>query len=133
MIRMSADVSAAIVTKLGTCFFEDGRAGETGVEVILNGDDTKLIGATASCCCGIEGAASDIGAGKTLSVVESDSYCNPGGLFSDLEQIGSGMVNELLSASEIKSSCMNLDGGCDADEWGLGIFNEVLSSSVGLT
>ena len=55
-IWMSADTSAATVTKLGTCFFEDGRAGKTGagVEVISNGNDTKLIGATSNRCCGIE-------------------------------------------------------------------------------
>ena len=128
-IRTSADVSTAVITKVETCSFEEGSAGKTSTEVILNGDETESTGVavsrlnvessseTSSCCCsGNEGAASNVGASVTSSVVESESTCSPGGCFGDLEQIGMGMVNELSSASESESSCMNLESGCDGDE-----------------
>ena len=60
--------------------------------------------------CGNEGTVKDIGAGKTLSVVESQ-----------------------LSESKSESSCTNPDGGCDGDQWGLGTFNEVSSDGMGWT
>ena len=63
-IRTSADVSTAVITKVKTCSFEEGSAGEMSAEVISNGDETESTGVavshlnvessskTLSCCCG---------------------------------------------------------------------------------
>ena len=106
-IRTSADVSTTVITKVETCSFEEGSAGKTSAEVILNGDETESTGVavsrlnvessseTLSCCCsGNEGAASNVGASMTSSIVKSESTCSLGGHFGDLKQIGMGMVNE---------------------------------------
>ena len=128
-IRTSADVSTTVITKVETCSFEERSAGETSAEVISNWDETESTGVAVShlnvesssessgcCCSGNEGAASNVGASVTSSIVESESTCSPGGCFGDLEQIGMGMVNELLSVSESEPSCMNLESGCDGNE-----------------
>ena len=70
-------------------------------------------------CCGIEGAASDIGTSMTssLSVVKPELTCmRSGGHLGDVEQIGMGMV--IKSSNELESkSCMGPGGCCGGDEW----------------
>ena len=55
----------------------------------------------------------------TSSVVKSElSFMSTrlGGHFSDVKQIGMGMVNKSSSVPESKSSCMNPDSVCNGDE-----------------
>ena len=67
-------------------------------EFAVKGVDQISGGKTLSrCCCGSEGTASGICAGKTSSMVESQ-----------------------LSKSKSKSSCTNTDGGCDGNQWDWG-------------